>query len=516
MASGADDFAKQMGKLYLNDKMSDVAVIVDGVKLPAHRLILAQRCEYFDVMFESGMIEATSNRIEVREASLDSVKLVLKWIYTGETDLISIDNAFEVIRLAHMYQIKQLVDEAVDCFMENCTIENVCLILNEAVLLSLDELIKFSIERVTKAPLEALKHETFKQLSTDALKVILTHCVKVVSNNDIFRVVVNWMNANPTKSADFPDVLMNVSLSTLTLEDLAAVPTDVLDAPMLLGLYRQQQLSNPDAVHKVINENVAVPKYGVSVIVGGDTKFFDGEPGFLVHEREQTDGIIIDLGRRNMLNLIKMELAKFIEFSYFIEVSEDNVDWTRVIDHSKYVCRSLQNLYFDVRPVRFVRICCIASGFGHFYLARFEAYCTNKLFEIDPETTLLVPSDNVSIPEKTAFVTKISYPEVRYERFQAIPTTVHNNGVMVQLFQPYLIGSMKLEFYEGDVRAHRYIVEVSVDRVHWNRVFIGENNALRKITFDKQPVTFIKFTGIYDDATALFQSYRFQCPAVSE
>uniref|UniRef100_A0A7E4UUN5 BTB domain-containing protein n=1 Tax=Panagrellus redivivus TaxID=6233 RepID=A0A7E4UUN5_PANRE len=498
--------------------MSDIAVIVDGVKLPTHRLILAQRCEYFDAMFESGMIEATSNRIEVREASIDSVKLVLKWIYTGETDLISIDNAFKVIRLAHMYQIKQLVDEAVNCFEKNCTVENVCLILNEAVFLSLDELINFAIQRVNKGPLDVLKHERFKQLSTAALKVILTSCMKVVSNNEIFRVVVNWMKANPTKSADFPDVLMNVSLSTLTLEDLAAVPADVLDAQMLLGLYRQQQLNNPDAVHKVINENVAVPKYGVSVIAGGDTKFFDGERGILIHQMGQADGIIIDLGRRFMLNFIKMMLVEY-EYSYFIEVSEDNINWTRVIDHSKYPCRSLQNLYFETQPARLIRICCTVFGGGHCYVSRLEAHCTNMPFEIDAETKLLIPSENVAIPEKNAITAALSYAGVLYESVGEIrmdfPKIVYHNGTIMQLFQPYVIDSMAFAFFNDDIPAHGYIIEISTDNIHWTRVFAGKNYAFRKITFDKQPVVFIKLTGMYGHSYTVFRRYNFECPAVS-
>lgn len=42
----------------------------------------------------------------------------------------------------------------------------------------------------------------------------------------------------------------------------------------------------------------------------------------------------------------------FRSYSYYIEVSMDELDWVRVVDHSKYLCRSWQNLYFTPRICR--------------------------------------------------------------------------------------------------------------------------------------------------------------------
>lgn len=38
----------------------------------------------------------------------------------------------------------------------------------------------------------------------------------------------------------------------------------------------------------------------------------------------------------------------------------DELDWIRVIDHSKYLCRSWQNLYFPARVCRLVHECNVA------------------------------------------------------------------------------------------------------------------------------------------------------------
>jgi len=40
-------------------------------------------------------------------------------------------------------------------------------------------------------------------------------------------------------------------------------------------------------------------------------------------------------------------------YSYYIEVSMDELDWVRVVDHSKFLCRSWQHLYFPARVCRY-------------------------------------------------------------------------------------------------------------------------------------------------------------------
>lgn len=46
----------------------------------------------------------------------------------------------------------------------------------------------------------------------------------------------------------------------------------------------------------------------------------------------------------------------YSSYSYYIEVSMEQKDWIRVVDHSGYYCRSWQYLYFDSRVVQYVRI----------------------------------------------------------------------------------------------------------------------------------------------------------------
>ncbi len=41
-------------------------------------------------------------------------------------------------------------------------------------------------------------------------------------------------------------------------------------------------------------------------------------------------------------------------YSYYVEVSVDNISWTRIIDYRAYLCRSWQKLYFPPTVATYV------------------------------------------------------------------------------------------------------------------------------------------------------------------
>lgn len=62
----------------------------------------------------------------------------------------------------------------------------------------------------------------------------------------------------------------------------------------------------------------------------------------------------------------------------------DQEDWVRVVDHSKYLCRSWQELYFPARVVRFIRVVGTHNTVNKvFHAVALEAYYTKKHFSLD-------------------------------------------------------------------------------------------------------------------------------------
>uniref|UniRef100_A0A7E4ZWG8 BTB domain-containing protein n=1 Tax=Panagrellus redivivus TaxID=6233 RepID=A0A7E4ZWG8_PANRE len=517
--------ANDISELYLNEELSDFRIIIGNENLPAHRTVLGKRCPYFKNMFKSGMSEVISKRIELHETPITSFKTVFKWIYTAEIQLEHVSDALDVLRLAHMYGMMELVTLVIKYLKKECAVDNVFMILNASVLLSLDKLTDIVVDFVDDKLIKVLEHDNFEHLSKDALCVVLTDLVSTVPDVCIFRAVIRWMKANSSNAVDFPDVLKNVPLEDIALRELKTVPSDVIDANVLVKATVKQHTAGVPC-RKLRDQNVAVPKYGVKVLTGGETVFFSNSGKVLKHTVGMSEeGIVVALGHCFKLNSFKMQLVEAgrKDFSYWIDVSEDNVSWTRVIDHSKYACRSLQKLYFKERLVRYIRICGTAPRKEVFKISSFEALYTTEPFKIDSETTLSIPSYNVALAEKNAITIEgDSIPENAlidgsfdgYNYNHGYTWLNIGMGIIIQLPQPYLIDTMKLLLWDGDDRVYSYNVEVSVDQVKWMQVVFEEKVASwRKIHLHRQPVVFVKLTGTFNSVNDAFCVVYLECYA---
>lgn len=114
--------------------------------------------------------------------------------------------------------------------------------------------------------------------------------------------------------------------------------------------------------------NLAQERHGAEVLSGefretlfnGEYSCYDLERGFTRHliGEEDKQGIIIGLGRPSIINTIKLLLWDKDQrsYSYIIECSLDNQNWTQLVDYSSYHCRSWQRIHFSPKVVRYLII----------------------------------------------------------------------------------------------------------------------------------------------------------------
>ena len=68
-------------------EFTDVVFIVDGERVPTHKLILASQSEYFRAMLYGEMKEASQEDIPLPDIPLASFKTVLQYAYTGTLEI---------------------------------------------------------------------------------------------------------------------------------------------------------------------------------------------------------------------------------------------------------------------------------------------------------------------------------------------------------------------------------------------------------------------------------------------
>lgn len=77
-------FVENMRTLVNSPDFSDIALVVEGRDIPAHKCILAANCEYFRQMFVGSMMESRQNRITIPGWSYEAYVAMIEFLYTGK------------------------------------------------------------------------------------------------------------------------------------------------------------------------------------------------------------------------------------------------------------------------------------------------------------------------------------------------------------------------------------------------------------------------------------------------
>ena len=147
-----------------------------------------------------------------------------------------------------------------------------------------------------------------------------------------------------------------------------------------------------------------------TALLNGDNTNYDLDRGFTRHpiDENPATGIVVKLGMQCIVNCIKMLLwdKDNRSYSYRIEASmHEDKDWVTIVDHSTYLCRSWQKLYFPKKVARYFRIVGTNNTVNRvFHVVSFEAYYKEEQFTL--EKGIMVPKENVATVENWATVTE--------------------------------------------------------------------------------------------------------------
>lgn len=187
-----------MSQLCLNSEYSDVTFVVEGVKLPAHKIILAARSSYFRALLYGGLAETGQREIELN-VPLEAFKALLDYIYTGCMSLNKMkeENILDSLGLANQYGFETL-ELAISTFLRNnLSQKNCCAILDAARLYNLETLSDVCMTFMDRNSTELLTSSSFKTLSQDSLCALLDRDSFFAPEVQIFNAVHEWCKNNP-------------------------------------------------------------------------------------------------------------------------------------------------------------------------------------------------------------------------------------------------------------------------------------------------------------------------------
>ncbi|XP_073484850.1 BTB/POZ domain-containing protein 9 [Aquarana catesbeiana] len=536
--------SENVGALINGEEYSDVTFVVEKRRFPAHRVILAARCHYFRALLYGGMREAQPQaEIFLQDTTAEAFSMLIKYVYTGRASLREEreEVLLDFLSLAHKYGFPELEDSTSEYLCTILKIQNVCMIYDVANLYSLGKLCSTCCLFMDRSAQDVLSSDGFLSLSKGALLDIIQRDSFAAPEKDIFQALIRWCRHNPNEN--HTEIMAAIRLPLMSLTELLNVvrpsallsPDAILDAIKVRSESRDMDLNYRGML--IPEENIATMKHGAQVVKGelksalldGDTQNYDLDHGFSRHpiEDDCRSGLEVKLGQPSIINHVRLLLwdRDNRSYSYYIEVSMDELDWIRVIDHSQFFCRSWQKLYFPARVCRYIRIVGTHNTVNKvFHLVAFECMFTHKTFTL--ERGLIVPTENVAtITESASVIEGVSRSRnallngdtKNYDWDSGY--TCHQLGsgaIVVQLAQPYMIGSIRLLLWDCDDRSYSYYIEVSTNQQQWTMV--GDRTKVpcrswQNITFDRQATCFIRIVGTHNTANEVFHCVHFECPA---
>ncbi|XP_063911431.1 BTB/POZ domain-containing protein 9-like [Zophobas morio] len=233
------DFSKfkdDMTPFYLNKAFSDIILNVDGEKIVAHKLILAARCIFFELLLLSN---PDQSEIVLTNVPVDCFKKIIKYLYTGciSLNFSDLNFLFEILKLARAYSLKALVTAVSQEATSSLTTENVCLILNLANNYDFEEIRQICHTFIDEHISDILMSEPnfFNALTQKSMIKLLERDIFPLPEIEIFKIVSHWCNIHKDEN----NLVINcIRFSRLTRHEILNIvrPTKLVDSDKLLEL----------------------------------------------------------------------------------------------------------------------------------------------------------------------------------------------------------------------------------------------------------------------------------------
>ncbi|XP_031623782.1 BTB/POZ domain-containing protein 9-like [Contarinia nasturtii] len=561
---------KTLSDICMKDIHSDVTLIVENTKIPAHKTILSARSPYFQTLFNGNFAESTKDEIELK-VPLDAFKEILKYIYTGCVSLVSLetDIIMDMCKLTEMYDFGSLKMAMAKYTTGSVTISNCVSTLNSAGLYSMSELQTECLTFMDRNASPLLEHETFKTLSQDSLSTLLKRDTFYAAEIDIFKAVQNWSKHNP--NADAKEAFSFVRWSLMSSDEIfkTVLPSNILEPAQILNMMKDDRDSSGTASRIPFTQekdlttlNLATTEKGAKTVCGGNASVlldgnftdYDLRAGYTYHricpfyypkmyedfngKKKISSSIIVDLGRVSMINFIRILLNDKDDrsYSYVVDTSIDGVQYETLINYTRNYCRSWQNLYFSPQPVQFIKL--VGKGtIGMIHRRHgFSKFFVNKIpyrsFDVVGLQANYLSKQNVEMIDgfikpnynianfKIDFGVKVIKGVGGNNMLNDNPKefTCHEKilgCILLQFNQPYYIGSLRMLLGNDKYNSNRYsfYIETSTDTKKWKMAVDKRSESLsgwQEFTFKPRPTTFIKLTGIQTDIP--FICTYFECP----
>ena len=186
-----------LNDLRIHRELCDIELVVDDVRIPAHKSILSACSPYFKAMFSSSYSEANQGSVVIREVSSTALELLVLYFYTSEV-YITTDNVQELLGASCMFQVPSLKDACCEFMRRHLGVTNCLGVRAVADLHSCAQLRKIADDFARKNFTSVIESEEFLKLELDHLiDLFSSDDLGVASEEKVYEAVMIWIQHDP-------------------------------------------------------------------------------------------------------------------------------------------------------------------------------------------------------------------------------------------------------------------------------------------------------------------------------
>ena len=157
---------EQIGKLFGDEKFSDVKITCGGKVFHCHRSILSVRSPVFEAMFQSDMMENISRTVDIKDIKPEVVMEMLHFIYNGgtSTETVMDEIGKDLLGAAEQYQLDLLKNKCEEKLCSSLDVNNSVELLVLADLHQASKLRRMALRLVARNMDTIVDTDVYKEL----------------------------------------------------------------------------------------------------------------------------------------------------------------------------------------------------------------------------------------------------------------------------------------------------------------------------------------------------------------
>ncbi len=216
-----------MGKLFQQETLSDVMLMVEGQSIPCHKFLLAAASEYFynRIVVDTETIKTDNhNLLDIEGISFNALKVIVSYLYTGNINITE-ENAKDVIPACKMLKLTSACDTCETFALETVNPGNCIGLYKMATANDFHQLSAKALHVMeNNFGAVACGKEFLSMSETDLAGYIQNGSLEITNEDPVFEAVISWVRQKPQeRKSSFSRLINHIRLRYCSTDYLTQV-----------------------------------------------------------------------------------------------------------------------------------------------------------------------------------------------------------------------------------------------------------------------------------------------------